>query len=212
MNDEPRRILRGLCNDAAMIAHTMLVRGYTDEEIAIMCRVYAEHRMKASRRIAAVPGPEWGWKDGRWVALDHGTEIEPRGTHMHVNDMKSPKYLTAESIKDRPRTLTIDRLKKEEMSDGKEKWVVYFLEIKEGWVVGPLVITMLGELFGEETDDWEHQKVTLVAERVQMADKFVLGIRPRRPSRKLEEPRRTARPVTQHEAEMTEDLWEAGRE
>jgi hypothetical protein len=72
MNDEPRRILRGLCNDAAMIAHTMLVRGYTDEEIAIMCRVYAEHRMKASRRIAAVPGPEWGWKDGRWVALDHG--------------------------------------------------------------------------------------------------------------------------------------------
>lgn len=220
MNDKPRALLRRLLNDTAMIIDGMRARGgFSEDEIDTVCRVYAEAHLRP-RRVAPVrPDPEYGWVDGAWMPLggrETETDSKSQETEMHISEMKSSKYLTAEGIKDHPLTLTIDHLKREKMSDGKDKWVMYFREITEGWVLNKTGINTLGEYFGDETDDWERQKVILIAEMVQMGDKRVPGIRPHLPRPKPQPAARPvgkpARPVTQEEADLPDDGWEPGRE
>lgn len=136
---------------------------------------------------------------------------------MRVSEMKESKYLTAEGMKDSgPRVLTIDAIRKEKMNDGKEKWVMSFREVVEGWVLNITNLNILAELFGDETDDWERQKVELYADRVPFGKDMVWGIRCRLPTQKKpngQGSRRTAPPMTQAEADMPmDDGWEPGRE
>ena len=101
---------------------------------------------------------------------------------MNVNEMHSSKYLKADTM-EKPLTLTIDRIKREEMSDGKDKWVMYFLEIKEGLVLNVTNTNTLAEMFGSETDDWDRQKIELFPTKVQYGKDMVPGIRIRAPKR-----------------------------
>ena len=138
---------------------------------------------------------------------------------MNVNDMTGGKYLKAEAIKDRPLLLTIDAIRREKMSDGKDKWVMYFREMTEGLVLNKTNLNALAEIFGPETDDWERQKIVLFAAKVDFGGMPTLGIRVRLPKPQKAAPaptpdpalprKPTAPPVTQAEADMDDDRYQA---
>jgi hypothetical protein len=68
-DDKPRAVLERLLHDAAMIIDRMHARGFTEDEIAAVCRIYAGARL-GPRRVAPIrPDPEWGWVDGCWMPL-----------------------------------------------------------------------------------------------------------------------------------------------
>lgn len=65
MNDKPRASLRRLLNETSMIIDGMHTRGFTEDEIAVVCRVYAEAQLRP-RRVAPIPhDPDWDWR--AWV-------------------------------------------------------------------------------------------------------------------------------------------------
>lgn len=129
---------------------------------------------------------------------------------MNVNDMHPGKYLKADTMP-KPILVTIDKIKREEMSDGKDKWVMYFREIKEGLVLNVTNSSTLAEFFGPETDDWERQKIVVFPTRVQFGKDMVPGLRVRLPKNQPAPPvpapgasvssRRTPPPMTQEEVD-----------
>lgn len=68
-------------------------------------------------------------------------------------------------------TWTIRRDSIEEMASLKpgaektvDKGVIYFVEIKQGWVMNKTNVACLIQLFGRETENWPGKRVTLCAE------------------------------------------------
>lgn len=78
-------------------------------------------------------------------------------------------------------TMTIDRVNsvKLEDEDGKmkDKPVIFFKEIKRGWVFCKTTGFCLAAMFGEDIDNWPGKRVTLHAELVQVGGEKKAGIR-----------------------------------
>lgn len=81
----------------------------------------------------------------------------------------------------RPGTLTIREVRKtileEEKGRTKGAPVVFFQEIKRGWVLCKTNASCLAAMFGEETDKWTGKRVTLYAAQVHFGGEKVTGIR-----------------------------------
>lgn len=98
-------------------------------------------------------------------------------------DMSSffSKFLTAESLKEGPRTLTVKKVSKQEVGkdDKKEtKLVMNFEEDDRGCTLGSVRYEQASEILGSKnTDDWIGKQIQLVFDpSVKFAGKRVGGI------------------------------------
>jgi hypothetical protein len=73
------------------------------------------------------------------------------------------KYLRAKEFENKPdRVVTISAAEQGEVGEEKdEKLLIYFNELDRPLVGNPTNVSMLIELFGDETNDWIGKKVTL---------------------------------------------------
>jgi hypothetical protein len=90
-------------------------------------------------------------------------------------------YISAVELADRMTTLTIASVQtcKLEQEDGrqKDKGVIWFKEIKRGWVYCKTTGFCLAAMFGEDDDKWSGHRVTLKSEMVQVGKEKQPGIR-----------------------------------
>jgi len=90
-------------------------------------------------------------------------------------------FIAAIEFSGRTPTLTMARVVTEELEgeDGKKKRkvIVYFNEVKRGWVLCKTTALCLAEMFGTETDKWSGKRVTLYAADVQVGPERKPGIR-----------------------------------
>lgn len=98
------------------------------------------------------------------------------------------KWLTAAGMEEEEATVTIKRVRLEEVGKDESKPVVYFNELEKGLVLNKTNAHTFIELHGEETDDWIGQQVTLFVTTTNFEGKQVEAIRvkgkPRVPRRR----------------------------
>lgn len=106
-----------------------------------------------------------------------------------MNDLFPSNYLKAADFAEEDATWTIKALREEKIGQGRDadnKWILFFKEEKKGLVLNKTNANVLAKLFGDDTDDWVGQQVTLFATEVQFKDEMVEAIRirskpPKRP-------------------------------
>lgn len=100
---------------------------------------------------------------------------------MNVIGVFKGDYIAATEFNGKTPNLTIDHVKvvNLEGDDGKTKAkpVVYFREVKRGWVLCKTTALALAAMFTPETDTWTGKRVTLFAENVQVGRERKPGIR-----------------------------------
>lgn len=126
------------------------------------------------------------------------------------------KYVKAADLNGKDITLTIQKLVVEKMGHGSEeerKPVLYFRGATKGLVLNRTNAMIIGALYGDETDDWVGQRITIYPTKVRAFGSMQDAIRVR------EEIPAVAKPVAkaQTEAEQTpfdddEDVVDAGYE
>jgi hypothetical protein len=94
---------------------------------------------------------------------------------------KSDHFISGAELENKRPTLTIARVQsvKLEQEDGrqKDKPVLFFEEIKRGFVFSKTVGFCLGAMFGDDFSTWPGKRVTLHSEMVQVGAKKEPGIR-----------------------------------
>lgn len=90
-------------------------------------------------------------------------------------------YIAAVEFDGKTPTLTIDHVQVVDMEDDKgavkSKPVVFFREVKRGWVLCKTTALMVSAMWGTETDKWTGKRVTLHAVEVQVGRERKPGIR-----------------------------------
>lgn len=102
---------------------------------------------------------------------------------MRMNEMFGGDFLKSEDFKGRDVTLTIAGIKMESIGgDGekpKEKPVMTFRETDKRLVLNKTNAGVLAKFYGDDTNGWIAQKVTLFVQQVQFRGKWQDGIRVR---------------------------------
>ena len=81
---------------------------------------------------------------------------------MHLDKLFPGKYLTAADLDGEDVTLTINKVRVQEIGrDGKEKPVLHFTDEAKGLILNKTNANAIGELYGKEVDNWHDKKVTL---------------------------------------------------
>jgi hypothetical protein len=102
---------------------------------------------------------------------------------MHYRALSIGDYLQATEFNGRVPTFTITQIVIKDLpslkNEGEEqsKGVIYFRELKRGWVINRTNGESMNAMFGKETNDWIGKRVTLRAEDVQVGKKMDMGIR-----------------------------------
>lgn len=102
---------------------------------------------------------------------------------MHYRRLFVGDYLQATEFDGRVPTFTVTRVEIKDLpslkNEGEEqsKGVIYFREVKRGWVINRTNGEAMNAMFGPETDRWIGKRVTLRAEEVQVGPKKDMGIR-----------------------------------
>ena len=81
-------------------------------------------------------------------------------TPMRKDDVFESKYLKASDLRDNDVTVTMDRVQKETVGDD-HKPVLYFQGKKKGLVLNITNWNNIALLYGDESDDWTGQRITL---------------------------------------------------
>ena len=95
-------------------------------------------------------------------------------------------YLKAADLDDQDVTLTISKARMEDIGQGnkkEEKLIIYFEEEEKGVVLNKTNANVLTEAYGDETDDWIGEPVTLYEKQVEFEGKEVPAIRMKIPKR-----------------------------
>ncbi len=96
---------------------------------------------------------------------------------MKISEMIPSKWIKASDITGDV-TVTIDRLGHEEVGQDNElRWVLYFRDKQKGLVLNVTNIRALGDAYGDESDGWTGERVTLFTMPVDYAGRVVQGIR-----------------------------------
>jgi hypothetical protein len=80
---------------------------------------------------------------------------------MKRSDVFPSNWLVAADIPTEGMNVTIHHVEEEKMRDGKAKPVIYFEEHEKGMVCNVTNWGTIENLYGDESDDWEHQRITL---------------------------------------------------
>jgi hypothetical protein len=93
-----------------------------------------------------------------------------------TSELFPSKWIKCADLQGRRVVVTIDHLEKEDLGDG-EKPVVYFEGKQKGWVLNRTNTEAIGELLGDETDDWHGGRIALVPSKTMYQGKRVDCIR-----------------------------------
>jgi arabinogalactan endo-1,4-beta-galactosidase len=104
----------------------------------------------------------------------------------NINEAFPSNYIKASDLKGRQVTVKMDRAEYENIGQDR-KLILYFVGKDKGMVLNKTNANNIAMAYGEETDDWRDQEITLFEAMVDYQGKTVPAIRvkvpPRRPVR-----------------------------
>ncbi len=106
---------------------------------------------------------------------------------MRIGSAFPSDYLKSEDLNGREVKVTIKDCQMKELGQGKEKEtkaVLYFEGKEKGMVLNKTNAGVLGDAFGDETDDWKGEEIILFAKEVEYQGKPMMGLRIKLPSRR----------------------------
>lgn len=108
---------------------------------------------------------------------------------MHIDQMKTSKFLASGDVREKPLLLTMTKLTRENVAmEGAEqdlKWALWFAESDKPMVLNSINIQLIGATYGPETDNWPGKKIVLFHDpNVSFGGKLVGGLRVRAPKNK----------------------------
>jgi hypothetical protein len=97
------------------------------------------------------------------------------------------KWLKAADLPEEGIIVTIRSMDTEKMPDGAEKLVLYFDEVEKGLVLNKTNANAIEKMYGDETDDWEDERISLFPTFVDFKGEQTEAIRvkPKKPKPKL---------------------------
>ena len=103
---------------------------------------------------------------------------------MHIDQMKTSKFLASGDVREKPLLLTMTKLHKENVAmEGAEpdnKWCVSFAEAEKPMVLNQTNIQLIGAIHGPETDNWAGKKIVLYHDpTISFGGKLIGGLRVR---------------------------------
>jgi hypothetical protein len=103
---------------------------------------------------------------------------------MKTSDMFPSKYMKGSDLKGGAPTYTITSVSQEEVGQDREmKFVVYFQGQQKGVVLNKTNAELLEMLFGDESDDWIGEEISLFTMPVTFNGKTTNAIRFRAPKK-----------------------------
>lgn len=97
---------------------------------------------------------------------------------MKVSEEFPSKWLKAANLNGKDVNVTISHISKEDVGDDSgHKMVVYFSGTEKGLVLNKTNADMISMLYGDDTDGWHGQKITLYAIQTEYQGKPVQGLR-----------------------------------
>jgi hypothetical protein len=117
---------------------------------------------------------------------------------MNVNEAFPSKYIKASDIGDKAVTVTIEKITVEDVVQGQkkeEKIVLHFRGKDKGLVCNKTNASTIAKLYGDETEDWIGQRITLVSREVEFQGESVMAIRVSLKKPASAEATATAKPV-----------------
>lgn len=208
---KPRPLAIRLLNEVAELEAGLNRIGYPAERIGRVVEMYAE--MRLAPRPAIAPGQSLRWRDGGWIAVT-APAIAKETLMPRISDMIPSKWLAAADLDDAGDHYTITDVRQEEVAKGEYKWIVFFAETTKGLVLNKVNTRTIGQLLGDDTDDWLGHKITLFPTQVDFQGQTVDAIRVRNRLPKPPKPAapakasgvgKPARPMTQAEADAPDD-------
>ncbi len=106
-----------------------------------------------------------------------------------LGDLYPSKYLVADDIPEEGIIVTVRSVEIDKMRDGTAKPVLYFDEIEKGLVCNKTNANTIGKMYGDDTDNWEDERVTLFPSEVSFNGEMVACIRvkPKKPKPAIKE-------------------------
>jgi hypothetical protein len=106
--------------------------------------------------------------------------------NMHIDSMKTSKFLASGDVREKPLLLTMTKLHKENVAmEGAEpdnKWCLGFVEVEKPMVLNATNIQLIGAIHGPETDNWPGKKIVLYHDpNISYGGKLIGGLRVRAP-------------------------------
>jgi hypothetical protein len=103
---------------------------------------------------------------------------------MRISEQFPSKYLRASDL-DGEQTAVMGRVEMEEVGTDKErKPVLYFQGLDKGLVLNKTNSGTISQLYGDDTDDWAGEAITLFSAMVSFQGETKPAVRVRAPSRK----------------------------
>ena len=100
---------------------------------------------------------------------------------MNIHDMFPSRWLTSHDLGNKLYTLKIRNITVEEMRNAKgqreDKYVLWFEKAKKGLVLNKTNTFIIADMYGEDTDQWKGQLVTVYATVVRAFGEDRLAIR-----------------------------------
>lgn len=119
---------------------------------------------------------------------------------MRVSDAFPSNYLKASDLQGRAVTVKMDRASMETLGND-EKLVLYFIGKEKGMVLNKTNANNIAFIYGDDTDLWHGQEITLFEAMVDFQGKTVPAIRVRGPQRRAAQQSHQA-PPQQRQPEM----------
>jgi len=129
-----------------------------------------------------------------------------------LSDVFHGKTLSASDLDEEGQVFTITDVDVKQFDDGP-KLMISLEETDKAFVANKTNSQTIAQLYGDDTDEWAGARISLYQTWVDFQGKQVQAIRvkPKKPAapRRAKPHEKPAPPVTQDEAEMDADEWEA---
>ena len=122
-------------------------------------------------------------------------------------DLYPSKWLTAADLPEEGLILTIRIIDIEKMRDGTEKPIVYFKEESKGLVLNKTNAKSIEKMYGDDTDDWVGQRISLFSTFTDFGGDQVecIRVKPKKPKDAKPAPQPAAKAVKPPAREPGED-------
>ena len=95
------------------------------------------------------------------------------GIEMDINSAFPGNYLKAQDVQGKHLKLIIDKVQMEDVSDDREKPVLYFTGKERGLVLNKTNANTLSDAFGTETESWHGKEMILYPAKTQFQGRMV---------------------------------------
>jgi hypothetical protein len=123
---------------------------------------------------------------------------------MRVSDAFPSNYLKATDLQGRAVTVKIDRTEMEKIGDDR-KLILYFIGKDKGMVLNKTNANNIAYIYGDDTDMWHGNEITLFEAMVDFQGKTVPAIRIRAPQKQHRQPE-SGRQPPQQAAELNDEV------